>query len=132
MGIVGKRGRISPIFSLHLKQNLPNFLRSRLRRSRTSLFSSASGGRAQKSHIRERVLLARFQKNCLFRALQVEFPQFFVKGEAEYPKFSPLAPSALANISYLFCVGRRAQKSHIRERVLLARFQKTACFVHYR
>ena len=42
--------------------------------------------------------------------------------EAKSPKFSPLARSALANTSFLFCVAGARKTTHNRERVILERF----------
>ena len=72
------------------------------------------GARAKITHSWVRESCSFSKKNCLFRTLQVEFLQFFVKVEVKSPKFSPLAPSALANVFFLFCVaGARSNHTFV-------------------
>ena len=101
-------GRVSSLFLLNLKPN-PPLLRSRLRRSQIS-FPLPCWGRAQ--HVRERVILERFQKAACFVHERSNSFNFLVKCEAKYPKFSPLAPSALANTIFSCVLAARPKITH--------------------
>ena len=70
------KGQVSSSFLLHLEQNLPNFLRSRLRRPGECLFPLPCWERAKVTHSRARDS-GTLSKSCLFRTLTVEILHFF-------------------------------------------------------